>query len=124
MWSNVPILADRQRGESIHTLAVIPARTGSARFHGKVLAPVLGRPMLERMIEKAEEMLKKLRYGHVEITVNPEVGQILVTQNRQLLRSLEKKSKGKATVLSDTTLHPEEIRIKRIIDKRRRFWRS
>lgn len=34
------------------TLAVIAARTGSSRMPGKVLRPILGKPMLERMIER------------------------------------------------------------------------
>lgn len=34
------------------TLAVIAARTGSSRLPGKVLYPILGKPMLERMIER------------------------------------------------------------------------
>lgn len=33
-------------------VALIAARTGSSRFPSKVLQPVLGRPMLERMIER------------------------------------------------------------------------
>jgi len=33
-------------------VAVLQARTGSTRLPGKVLAPVLGRPMLERQIER------------------------------------------------------------------------
>lgn len=33
-------------------LAIIQARMGSSRFPGKVMAPVLGRPMLERQIER------------------------------------------------------------------------
>ena len=34
------------------TVAVIQARTGSTRFPGKVLAPLLGRPMLAHIVER------------------------------------------------------------------------
>jgi spore coat polysaccharide biosynthesis protein SpsF len=37
------------------TLAVIAARTGSSRMPGKVLQPILGKPMLERMIERVRQ---------------------------------------------------------------------
>jgi spore coat polysaccharide biosynthesis protein SpsF len=36
----------------VKTAAVIAARMGSSRFPGKTLAPILGRPMLERMVER------------------------------------------------------------------------
>lgn len=35
------------------TIAVIPSRYGSSRFEGKPLAPVAGKPMLQRVVEQA-----------------------------------------------------------------------
>jgi 3-deoxy-manno-octulosonate cytidylyltransferase (CMP-KDO synthetase) len=35
-------------------VAVIPARMGSSRFPGKPLAPLLGRPMIEHVVRRAE----------------------------------------------------------------------
>lgn len=38
----------------MNTLVVIQARVGSSRLPGKVLMPILGRPMLERQIERVK----------------------------------------------------------------------
>src|SRR5437868_9841 len=35
-------------------VAIIPARMGSSRFPGKPLAPILGRPMIEHVVRRAE----------------------------------------------------------------------
>jgi spore coat polysaccharide biosynthesis protein SpsF len=39
-------------GQVVKTLVVIQARLGSTRFPGKILLPLAGRPLLERMIER------------------------------------------------------------------------
>lgn len=41
--------------EKIEVLGVIPARYGSRRFPGKVLFPILGRPMIEWVLKGAKE---------------------------------------------------------------------
>ena len=38
----------------MRAVAIIPARLGSSRFPGKPLAPLLGRPMLEHVVRRAE----------------------------------------------------------------------
>lgn len=45
-------------------VAVIPARMGSSRFPGKPLAPLLGRPMIEHVIRRAE-MCRQLNAVYV-----------------------------------------------------------
>src|SRR6185369_2373638 len=35
-------------------VGIIPARMGSSRFPGKPLAPLLGRPMIEHVLRRAE----------------------------------------------------------------------
>jgi len=37
----------------MHTIALIPARYGSTRFPGKPLAPILGKPLIQRVYERA-----------------------------------------------------------------------
>src|SRR5260370_20795916 len=39
-------------GLDIEVLAVLQARAGSSRLPGKVLKPILGKPMLERQLER------------------------------------------------------------------------
>lgn len=41
---------------SVATIALIPARYGSTRFPGKPLAPVLGKPLIQRVYEQAREI--------------------------------------------------------------------
>lgn len=45
-------------------VTVIPARMGSSRFPGKPLAPLLGRPMIEHVLKRAE-MCRKLNAVYV-----------------------------------------------------------
>ena len=37
-------------------LAIIPARFGSTRFPGKALAPLLGKPLIQRVYEQARQV--------------------------------------------------------------------
>ena len=45
-----------------HVIGVIPARYGSSRFPGKVLAEIRGKPMIQRVYEQAvkSKMLDRL----------------------------------------------------------------
>src|ERR1043166_5170826 len=45
-------------------VAIIPARMGSSRFPGKPLAPLLGRPMIEHVLKRAE-MCRELNAVYV-----------------------------------------------------------
>lgn len=45
---------DHHRETLMRVVAVIPARLGSSRFPGKPLASILGRPMLEHVVRRAE----------------------------------------------------------------------
>jgi len=52
-------------------LAVIQARVGSSRLPGKVLMPILGRPMLERQIERVQRC-RRLDHVVVATSDSPE----------------------------------------------------
>lgn len=51
-------LKDRTNGERIGVLAIVQARTSSRRLPGKVLQPILGRPMLSRQLERLQRCRK------------------------------------------------------------------
>ena len=55
----------------MNTVAIIQARMGSSRLPGKVLKPILGRPMLELQIERLKRC-KRIDQLVVATSVNPE----------------------------------------------------
>ncbi len=55
----------------MNTVAIIQARMGSTRFPGKVLKHILGKPMLERMIERVKRA-KLIDQIVVATTTNPQ----------------------------------------------------
>jgi len=55
----------------MNTVAIIQARMGSSRLPGKVLKPILGRPMLELQIERLRRC-KRIDQLVVATSVNPE----------------------------------------------------
>jgi spore coat polysaccharide biosynthesis protein SpsF len=55
----------------MNTIAILQARMGSSRLPGKVLKPILGRPMLELQIERLRRC-KKIDRLVVATSVNPE----------------------------------------------------
>jgi ribonuclease G len=73
-------------------------------------------------LQKAEAMMKKNKTSEVEITVTPEVAEVLLKAGQQMLKDFEKKHRCKIGVMVDTNLQPEEIRLKRVMDKRRLPW--
>ena len=46
-----------ERQDIINVVGVIPARYSSSRFEGKVLAEILGKPMIQHVWEHAQEAL-------------------------------------------------------------------
>jgi ribonuclease G len=73
-------------------------------------------------LDKAADILKRTKQGQLEITTTPAVAELLVATDRSLLRELERKYHGQVGVAVDPSLHPEDIRIKRIFDRRRQPW--
>lgn len=53
--------------EGLKTVGIIPARWGSTRFPGKPLAPILGRPMIQWVVEAA---LKAVRLSQVIVATD------------------------------------------------------
>ena len=47
---------------------------------------------------------------------------MLLKSGQQMLKDFEKKHRSKIGVMVDTNLQPEEIRLKRVMDKRRLPW--
>lgn len=73
-------------------------------------------------LHKIETMVKNHKNLHVECTVTPEVAEILLKSTATMVKGVEKKYKCKITILVDTSLQPEEMRLKRVLDKRKFAW--
>ncbi len=89
--------------------------------HGKGMVKSNRRLAIEAL-QRAQDMLKSMSHGHIEISILPEVAEILMEGNRGQIRELERKTHNRISVMVDPHLHPEEIRLKRILDKRHRAW--
>lgn len=74
------------------------------------------------VLEKLSEYIQKGRNEYVEVSVSPEVSEILLRDKRKLVREIEQLLKARIDVVPDFQVHMEEIKIKRVLDKRRRFW--
>ena len=73
-------------------------------------------------LQKISQHLKTLKNEHVEVTVSPDVLEVLNRDNRKLIRFIESQTQDRVTLVGDPYLHVEEVRIKRVLDKRRKLW--
>jgi len=51
-------MEDRRLNKEVKVLAILQARMSSSRLPGKVLKPLLGKPMLERQLERLQQVKK------------------------------------------------------------------
>ncbi len=73
-------------------------------------------------LQRLSFFLKSLKNESVELTVSPEVVDILNRDNRRILRSIEQQARNRVMIVSDPHIHVEEVKIKRVLDKRKRLW--
>ncbi|MEI8345695.1 MAG: ribonuclease E/G, partial [Candidatus Omnitrophota bacterium] len=71
---------------------------------------------------KLSHFLKGLKGEHIELVACPEVIEVLSRDNCKTLRLLESAGRNRVSLLADAHIHVEEIRLKRILDKRRKLW--
>ncbi|MBI3252073.1 MAG: Rne/Rng family ribonuclease [Candidatus Omnitrophica bacterium] len=71
---------------------------------------------------KLSQTLKAAKREHFEVTVCPEVVDVLGRDNARAIRSLESQTQNRVSLVGDAHLHVEEVRIKRILDRRKRLW--
>ncbi len=72
--------------------------------------------------QKLSAFLKPLQHEHVEITASPDVIEALSRDNCRMIRTMEQHMQNKVSLVGDSHLHVEEIRIKRILDRRKKLW--
>lgn len=73
-------------------------------------------------LQKLAQFLKPLKNEHVELTAAPDVIEVLSRDNLRLVKSISEHSHNRVGLVGDTHIHVEEVRIKRILDKRKKLW--
>lgn len=73
-------------------------------------------------LQKLTHFLKPLKGEHVELTAVPGVIEVLSREDSKAVKQVEQKSGSRVSLAGDPHLHAEEVRIKRILDKRRKLW--
>lgn len=73
-------------------------------------------------LQKLTAYLKPLKREHVELSVSPDVVEVLNRDGARAIRSIETQTHNRISLLGDPHAHVEDIRIKRILDKRKRLW--
>ena len=73
-------------------------------------------------LQKLSQFLKPIKKEHVELTASPDVVEVLSREEMRLIRNLENQSHNRISLVGDAHVHVEEIRIKRILDRRKRLW--
>ena len=73
-------------------------------------------------LQKLSQFLKSIRKEHVELTGSPEVIEVLSRDNCKLIRHLEGQTNNRISLVGDAHVHAEEVKIKRILDRRKRLW--
>ncbi len=73
-------------------------------------------------LQKLTLYLKAMKNEHVEVTVSPDVMEVLNRDHSKLVKSVEAQTQNRINLVGDAQVHAEEVRIKRIVDKRRKLW--
>ena len=73
-------------------------------------------------LQKLSLFLKSTRNEHVELTVYPDVVDVLNRDGMKAVRSIADQTHARVNLVGDSHIHVEEIKIKRILDKRKRLW--
>lgn len=73
-------------------------------------------------LQKLTQVLKPLKREHVELSASPDVVEVLSRDGARAIRSIEVQTHNRISLVGDPHAHVEDIRIKRILDKRKRLW--
>ncbi len=71
---------------------------------------------------KLSQFLKPLKNEHVELTAVPDVIEVLNRENGKMIKSIAEHNHNHVSLVGDAHIHVEEVRIKRILDKRKKLW--
>jgi ribonuclease G len=73
-------------------------------------------------LQKLTQFMKNLKNEHVELSASPDVIDVLNRDNSRMVHQVEGQTGNRVTLVGDPHLHVEEVRMKRVLDKRRKLW--
>ncbi len=73
-------------------------------------------------LQKLVTHLKNHPKEHVELSASPAVVEVLSRENSKMVKQIESRTGGRISLAADSHIHVEEVRIKRILDRRRKLW--
>ncbi|MBI4431893.1 MAG: Rne/Rng family ribonuclease [Candidatus Omnitrophica bacterium] len=71
---------------------------------------------------KLSQTLKPVRREHFELTAFPDVIEVLSRDSSRAVRSIENQTQNRVSLVADAHMHVEEVRVKRILDRRKKLW--
>ena len=73
-------------------------------------------------LQKLSGFLKPLKNEQVELTATSDVIEVLSREDSKLVKSIADHNHNRVGLVGDAHIHAEEVRIKRILDKRKKLW--
>ncbi len=73
-------------------------------------------------LQRLTAYLKPLKREQVEVNASPDVVEVLSREDKKMIRQIEAVGQNRVTLVGDPHVHVEEVRFKRLLDKRKRLW--
>ena len=73
-------------------------------------------------LQKLSLFIKNIRKEHVELTSCPEVIEVLSRDNCKMIHAIKLQTQNRITLVGDSHLHVEDVKLKRVLDKRKKLW--
>ena len=71
---------------------------------------------------KLSVFVKNIRKEHVELTSCPDVIEVLSRDNCKMIHAIEAQTQNRISLVGDLHLHVEDVKLKRVLDKRKKLW--
>ncbi len=73
-------------------------------------------------LQKLGHYLKTSNGQNIEMEVSPDVAEVLSQDNLRIIKQIERQTHNHVSLVGGSHLHVEEVRIKRVLDKRKKLW--
>ncbi len=73
-------------------------------------------------LQKLSQFMMNIRKENVELTACPDVVEVLSRENCKMIHTIEGHTQNHISLVGDPHIHVEEVKFKRILDKRKKLW--